>query len=525
MPRLLLLALLVLASSTAHAATITVNTTDTEDNTDGDCSLREAMLSAELDQAIDACTAGNGADVITFSVAGTFTLDVGFRFTTEVTLRGMSPSETILTGSVTSQLLEVQNATARFERLTIEGGGATPITDGAFLFFAGANVTLEDVVIRNVSNDGDGGAIVASGANSLTLIRTRFLGNRVTGFGSGGGLYAINSSVTIRESEFRDNVSPGQGGGVFFTNNFPLVVEKSTFSGNEAETGGGLHLNSGTGTVSVSTFANNRATRSGGGIYVGSATADLLSLTITGNVADADSDGDGDGGGIWGFSGVTLVNSAVSSNEDRGGAVAPDLSIGNVWTSGGTNFISDGRGAMSIFPAGTPNATGDFVGTEAAPLDPMLGTLGNNGGFTATRLPLMGSPLIDAGDCVGINEDQRGGARPAGADCDIGAVEAEAVISTSSTPEPTEPSLVLGAPAPNPARDAFSVDFLGTDSRHAVRVTLHDVTGRTVRVLHDGPVPTSLRLGVSVDGLAPGVYLLVAQSGAGAATQRLTVVR
>ena len=49
----------------ARAATINVTTTDDEVNSDGDCSLREAIRAANLDQAVDGCTAGNGADTIT----------------------------------------------------------------------------------------------------------------------------------------------------------------------------------------------------------------------------------------------------------------------------------------------------------------------------------------------------------------------------------------------------------------------------------------------------------------------------
>lgn len=59
----------------AEAATITVNTTADENNADGDCSLREAIRSANGDVAIDACTAGSGADTVSVP-AGTYTLSI-----------------------------------------------------------------------------------------------------------------------------------------------------------------------------------------------------------------------------------------------------------------------------------------------------------------------------------------------------------------------------------------------------------------------------------------------------------------
>ena len=62
-------------SGTAHAAGITVNTTDDELNVDGDCSLREAIESANTDAAADACFPGSGPDVIAVP-AGTYTLSI-----------------------------------------------------------------------------------------------------------------------------------------------------------------------------------------------------------------------------------------------------------------------------------------------------------------------------------------------------------------------------------------------------------------------------------------------------------------
>src|SRR5690349_19560398 len=59
----------------ANAATITVTTTTDELNTDGDCSLREAIQAANTNAAVDACPAGQSGQVDTIIVpAGTYTL-------------------------------------------------------------------------------------------------------------------------------------------------------------------------------------------------------------------------------------------------------------------------------------------------------------------------------------------------------------------------------------------------------------------------------------------------------------------
>ena len=41
---------------------IAVTTTDDELNADGDCSLREAVVAANTDAAVDACPAGSGSE-------------------------------------------------------------------------------------------------------------------------------------------------------------------------------------------------------------------------------------------------------------------------------------------------------------------------------------------------------------------------------------------------------------------------------------------------------------------------------
>ena len=57
-------------------------------------------------------------------------------------------------------------------------------------------------------------------------------------------------------------------------------------------------------------------------------------------------------------------------------------------------------------------------------VDPLLGPLADNGGFTQTYLPQPGSPTIDNGQCLAeVPTDQRGVSRPQGIACDIGAVE------------------------------------------------------------------------------------------------------
>ena len=72
-------------------------------------------------------------------------------------------------------------------------------------------------------------------------------------------------------------------------------------------------------------------------------------------------------------------------------------------------------------------------GTGSGPLDVVLLDLADNGGLTRTHLPHESSPAVDAGNAdepandanaaACTQKDQRGGARPEGDACEIGAVE------------------------------------------------------------------------------------------------------
>src|SRR5207253_10404420 len=92
--------------------------------------------------------------------------------------------------------------------------------------------------------------------------------------------------------------------------------------------------------------------------------------------------------------------------------------------TGGHNLVGNGTGEPGI----VNNASGNRVGTNAHPIDPLVGPLATNGGPTGTLALLTGSPAIGHGDpatCSGAavaGIDQRGIARPTSL-CAIGAYE------------------------------------------------------------------------------------------------------
>ncbi len=369
-PCLALLALV--ATGVASAAVFEpTKTTDSADGAcDADCSLREAVLEAN---------ARSGDDVILLP-AGVYTL----------TLPGDEA------GALAGDLDVLGDLTMVGE------GAATTVVDGdaldrLFDVPTGSRLELRDVALRNGTGAGGGGAVRNGGA--LTVLRCVLDGNRATADGGATGFGgAILSNGASAELSLRD----------------------STLSGNSATGGGGGVAAGGTSTLANVTISGNSAGGSGGGLYTfasGHVTVD--NVTIAGNAATAS------GGGAFAESSPFIAQAPVVSNSifaGNGAGEDPDC-------SGPLNSAYDLIGNASDRCVGPSAANHDLVGSASAPIDPKLDVLREVGGPTPTRAPLAGSPALDAGNPAGNGAtacqatDQRGGGRPAGAACDIGAFE------------------------------------------------------------------------------------------------------
>lgn len=442
----------------AWAATITVTTTTDELNSDGDCSLREAIRAANTDLAVDACPAGNGADTITLP-AGNYIL----------ALAGASENAA-LTGDLDLT-----------EDLTLNGAGATNTgidansLDRVFHILSGANaVQISGVTIQGGNAPGVSGfgAGLYAQTGALTLTNSRVRNNTTSA--SGGGLYIQpGGSLTLTNSRVENNTG-ASGGGIDVGSGATALISNSTISGNtatEPSVGGGGIENLGTLTLVNSTISGNSTPGNGGGIYIGgSGTTNLFNVTVTNNTADSENNNIGDGGGIRTAGGpVNFRNSLIGGNFDNSsGAQHPDCS--GTLTGQGYNLIQDTIGC-TIGGDTTGNVTG---------FSPNLGSLQNNGGPTFTHALLTGSPAIDAGNpagCVDQNStllttDQRGYVRPVDGDgnasaiCDMGAYEFNSPGTLTATVTPTRtatstPTLTITAtrtrtPTPTVTRTATS---------------------------------------------------------------------
>ena len=312
----------------------------------------------------------NAGGAVTFGVGltGTINLTSGPISITSATPSISGPGANAITINASGNAGRIFNivstgTTTTVSGLTLTGGSAGPTSQGGAVLNNGTLTLNAVAVTSNAASDG-GGGIYNTG--SLTVTSSLFTGNTVTASTCAGG-GAIRSE------------GPGSS----------LVVRDSTITANSAPScnGGGISFNNGTASIIASTITANNAGLGGGNVYKGSAAA-----------------------------GLTLGTSVISDGTTGGGTPAnPDLhgAFGGGLTSSGYNLVK---------------ARGDGIGYVATDLadgtSSQLSSLTNHGGTTATQLPNIGSPLLDArpAPCPTAN-DQRGFARPQGTSCDIGAVE------------------------------------------------------------------------------------------------------
>jgi hypothetical protein len=372
-----------LLAVTAHAGTITVKS-----NADAGgicpgatCTLRQAIATAVSGDSIDFA-----AGLTTINL----TSDQLFIANKNLTISG--PGANLLTVQRSTavntplfRIFDIVAGTVTISGLTIANGDVSggPVHWGGAILNDGGTVSITNCTIsgnsaNDFSGDGVGGGIInitTNGGSRMTITNCTISGNSANGAifsGDGNG----------------GGLSNGSAGGD--NSGSTMTIINSTISGNSAGSGGGIY-NLGTVTIINSTISRNSASSAvGGGISKGSGTVNARGTIIALNTGD----------------------------------MAGEL------TSQGYNLIGNNNGAL-IAPT-----TGDQIGTPAAPIDPMLGPLQDNGGPTKTLALLSGSTAIEAGNSSGYNTDQRGFARVVdsptipnvGDGSDIGAYEVQADV-------------------------------------------------------------------------------------------------
>jgi len=195
------------------AAAIIVTTADDELNSDGDCSLREAIQAVNTHTTVDACTFVSGDSILTLPAAtynltlpgakedanATGDLDIH----SSLAINGAGADTTVINGGSLDRVLHILSSTVSIQGVTITGGkspdaapGSGDGEDGGGLYVA-ANVivTMTDSSIRGNTTGSDGGNSGSGRSHS----------------GCGGGVYNLGT-LTLDHSTVSSNAA-GDGSG------------------------------------------------------------------------------------------------------------------------------------------------------------------------------------------------------------------------------------------------------------------------------------------------------------------------
>ena len=294
--------------------------------------------------------------------------------------------------------------------LTITGGRTTGLFEpgGGIRFVSSDSLVLDNITVSGNSTSGDiitsGGGIFVDSSN-VSLINSTVSGNSTSGSSStGGGISQVSGALSLVNSTISGNSTSGffaDGGGIA-TRGTNVSLINSTVSGNSnSGDGGGLSIYAGpaftTTTITNSTISGNIAGRAGGGIFNNDGLIVIRNSTITDNRAAV-------GGGVATqgdsftttevSSSIIAGNTATTSGNDVSSQATSDTD--NSFVSLGNNLIGDGQfEGIDFF---TDGSNGDIVGQTGAVIDPLLGSLADNGGPTLTHRLLPGSQAIDAGN-------------------------------------------------------------------------------------------------------------------------------
>ena len=374
---------LVVASASADAATITVNTFS--QIAPGQCTIATAIASINA-----------AADQVGCTHAGTY---------------GTSDTINLAAGTYASTVIDNgQNAYPVINvALIINGNGATlSRTVGGvapfFRFFevGGGGLTLNNATLTggNTTGGASGGAILVDGSTALLSVSGSTFSNNIAA-GSGGAISEDSDlAFTITNTTFTGNTAAGGGGGAIIDNTTGgMSLTNTTFTSNNTSGGGGGAVldNSTVGlTINTATFTGNSATGGGGGAILDNSSGGLV--FNCGNVTNNSVVTAGNnGGGILDNStnGMRITGVAFSGNSAtfRGGAIFDDSTVGTGPVSNNSfagNSATSGGGGIYRTPP-TLNAINNWWGAASGPSGAGPGT-GDAVSIDVTFAPFLTSP-------------------------------------------------------------------------------------------------------------------------------------
>jgi hypothetical protein len=346
-------------------------------NSDGDCSLREAVEAANSDSAVDACTAGTGADVINIP-SGVYMLAAQLDVITDISFAGAGAATTRIDGGDATRVFQLGtkgDINVSMSGLAVQNGAAS-FGAGIRTFF-GATLSLDHVAVQGNVAQCDGGGINAEAPLTVT-----------------------HSAITNNESQCTDS-----GGGIIAGDELSLT--NVTLSGNIADNGGALRIDGDATLLNVTIYDNQAQIAFGGILNNGTA-------TITNTIVAASTGGNCGGNGLFTSGGHNVEDENTCGFGALTDQVNTDPGVGVLQNNGGatqTHALLDGSAAIDTADdAACPSddqrdeprpADGDLDGSaacdvgayelQAAPLPSPTTAVGPTGvGPTVVLLPTTG---------------------------------------------------------------------------------------------------------------------------------------
>ena len=421
----------------AQAATITVNSTLDEVMDDANCTLREAIISANTNPAMSTsgCVAGEaGEDTIdASSIAGDeISLSSALTVSEDLILNGSAANRVRIDGQYNTNILEVDGAKLTINDFMLRNGSSTTYSGGIDIINSG------EAIINNVHAIGNtgvnGGAVSVRSGSTATLTGGLFFGGSAS---NGGAVFVTgpNSKAYVEDSNLYGN----GGSAVYASNGSETTISGTVITAGNATRGAGIRVHSASLNLFNSTVSGNESQQPGSGLFI-----DTNGVVDVKRASFVYNNGFSNGSGaisIAASGSLSIQNSIVTASRASSGAIIDNA--GTVLLSR-YNLFGDSRfDTATSFTGFTPSPT-DIVATSDGTLPTAFRDIVEPLARHTHKLP-MGSPAINSGDtslCTASplnGVDQRG--VPLEGNCDIGAFELTTstitVNSSSTTSSPT----------------------------------------------------------------------------------------
>ena len=386
---------------------------------------------------------------------------------------------------------------------------------------------INSSISANAANFGGG---MHNRYSSVILVNTSISNNLSSR--SGAGIYNGYSSVKLTHVTMANNIISGDGNGGGMANNASTIeVIHCSFWANSANYGGGIFSLESSVTLTNVEFLHNSTSMYGGGIYNAYSNAVLTNVIISENTTDH-------GGGVFNFgSSPILTNTTIVGNSaaSRGGGMVntdnsfPEIRNSIIWGNGDDNILnnknSDPSYLYSLVEHENPNGRGNINGTNVNNAPVFVDVANRNYNLVlGSRGIEEGSSSFYNSDSIPnlslINTDMDGNPRLVGTTVDMGAYEFQNVSIASNE---IKSNIIF---FPNPAQHTLYIE----SSETVEQVSIYDISGRmlnnTVIATNEanpplkggrGDVPTN----IDISHLTIGIYLVKVKTAQGETAKKI----